>query len=100
MFVTASSYGIILCTSAGFGAQDIGLQSNFRGPSGQQGPYGGSGTMHHTMQGRLALCNLYSETVVQFGAGEVLLLTTTQFLLCAQAHVVVRQCTQSCFMAK
>ncbi|KAL3146953.1 hypothetical protein ABBQ38_014922 [Trebouxia sp. C0009 RCD-2024] len=35
----------------GFGAQDIGLQSNFRGPSGQQGPYGGSGpqgssTMH------------------------------------------------------
>ncbi|KAL3134798.1 hypothetical protein ABBQ32_007781 [Trebouxia sp. C0010 RCD-2024] len=27
----------------GFGAQDIGLQSNFRGPSGQQGPYGGSG---------------------------------------------------------
>lgn len=29
--------------AAGFGAQDIGLQSNFRGPSGQQGPYGSSG---------------------------------------------------------
>ena len=27
----------------GFGRQDIGLQSNFRGPSGQQGPQGSSG---------------------------------------------------------
>ena len=31
------------CIAAGFGAQDIGLQSNFRGPLGQQGPYGSSG---------------------------------------------------------
>lgn len=30
-------------TAAAFGGQDIGLQSNFRGPSGQQGPYGSSG---------------------------------------------------------
>ena len=29
--------------AAAFGTQDIGLQSNFRGPSGQQGPYGSSG---------------------------------------------------------
>lgn len=28
---------------AGFGRQDIGLQSNFRGPTGQQGPQGSSG---------------------------------------------------------
>ncbi|KAL0041329.1 hypothetical protein WJX77_012612 [Trebouxia sp. C0004] len=35
----------------GFGQQDIGLQSNFRGPTGQQGPQGSSGprgsSRHH-----------------------------------------------------
>ena len=52
-----SEHKTLCFIAAGFGAEDIGLQSNFRGPSGQQGPYGSSGEPSICITG--VLCSLH-----------------------------------------